>query len=239
MLIVLLNVSFSLMIAGRSYWFSFGVIDCQLSAFKCPLGDLECRKMLLFVRWHFRTFINMQIALLNVNEVLLGVYSPYWFYSSQKWISFSPKWSAKGANEKRFLQFWLGKDELRCTPVSLTEIWTVRLGFTSFIEHYNADYHKKKPCLLWPKSETLSFELVNTFSFQFRWWFHFFFAWRNFAWNHLAHSMASGLLRTAIIFFAIPRLATSAIRQRIEWQAVAKNEGNAATKPRRKRRQEC
>ena len=67
----------------------------------------------------------------------------------------------------------------------------------------------------------------------------FFFASRNFAWNHLAHSMASGLLRTAIIFFAIPRLATSAIRQRIEWQAVAKNEGNAATKPRRKRRQEC
>ena len=34
-----------------------------------------------------------------------------------------------------------------------------------------------------------------------------FFVSRNFAWNHLAHSMASGFLRTAIIFFAIPRLA--------------------------------
>ena len=66
MLIVLLNVSFSLMIVRWCYWFSFGVIDCQLRTFKCPLGVLDCRKMLLFVRWHYWTFINMQIALLNV-----------------------------------------------------------------------------------------------------------------------------------------------------------------------------
>ena len=63
--IVLLNVSFSLMIVRRCYWFSFGVIDCQLCTLKCPLGILDYRKM-LFVRWHYWTFINMQIALLNV-----------------------------------------------------------------------------------------------------------------------------------------------------------------------------
>ena len=72
MLIVLLNVSSSLMIVGRCYWFSFGVIDCQLSVFKCPLGVLDCRKMLLFVRWQF---INMQIALLNAP----------WRYWSASW----------------------------------------------------------------------------------------------------------------------------------------------------------
>lgn len=38
--------------------------------------------------------------------------------------------------------------------------------------------------------------------------FNIFLVPRNFAWNHSTHSMASGFLRTAIILFAIPRLAT-------------------------------
>ena len=70
MAIVLLNVTFSLMIIRRCYWFSFSVIDCQLRTFKCPKDALACSLTLLNVYKHANYALECSCG---VNEVFLGV----------------------------------------------------------------------------------------------------------------------------------------------------------------------
>ena len=89
-------------------WLSIDALLCSLTL----LNDFK----------HANCALECSLALMKCFLVLWNVYSPYWFYTSRKWISFWPKWSAKGVftfqcslnNVKLLLLFFLPGRDFAC-----------------------------------------------------------------------------------------------------------------------------